>query len=56
MEKKKISQSVLKRLPGYLVYLKNMPADGPDHISATPLAPALGMGGNMVRPVSGHIF
>ena len=49
MEKKKISQSVLKRLPGYLVYLKNMPSDGPDHISATALAAALGMGEVQVR-------
>ena len=49
MEKKKISQSVLKRLPGYLVYLKNMPQDGPDHISATALAAALGMGEVQVR-------
>ena len=43
MENKKVSQSVLKRLPGYLLYLKNMPADAPDHISATALASALGM-------------
>ena len=49
MEKKKISQSVLKRLPGYLVYLKNMPDDSPDHISATALAAALGMGEVQVR-------
>ena len=49
MEKKKISQSVLKRLPGYLVYLKNMPKDGPEHISATALAAALGMGEVQVR-------
>ena len=49
MEKKKISQSVLKRLPGYLVYLKNMPEDAPDHISATALANALGMGEVQVR-------
>ena len=49
MEKKKISQSVLKRLPGYLVYLKNMPENSPDHISATALAAALGMGEVQVR-------
>lgn len=49
MEKKKVSQSVLKRLPGYLVYLKNMPEDAPDHISATALAAALGMGEVQVR-------
>ena len=49
MEKKKISQSVLKRLPGYLVYLKNMPQGSSDHISATALAAALGMGEVQVR-------
>lgn len=49
MEKKKISQSVLKRLPGYLVYLKNMPQGSPEHISATALAAALGMGEVQVR-------
>ena len=49
MEKKKVSQSVLKRLPGYLAYLKNMPEDAPTHISATALAGALGMGEVQVR-------
>ena len=49
MENKKISQSVLKRLPGYLLYLKNMPEDAPEHISATALASALGMGEVQVR-------
>ena len=49
MEAKKISQPVLKRLPGYLTYLKNMPEDGPSHISATALANALGMGEVQVR-------
>ena len=49
MEAKKISKSVLKRLPGYLVYLKNMPEDAPIHISATALASALGMGEVQVR-------
>ena len=43
MEAKKISKSVLKRLPGYLVYLKNMPEDAPIYISATALAGALGV-------------
>ena len=37
MESKKISKSVLKRLPGYLAYLKNMPENAPPHISATAL-------------------
>ena len=49
MEKKQISKSVLKRLPGYLAYLKNMPENAPDHISATALANALGMGEVQVR-------
>ena len=49
MEQKKISQSVLKRLPGYLAYLKNMPENSPPHISATALANALGMGEVQVR-------
>ena len=44
MEEKKVSKSVLKRLPGYLAYLKNMPENSPAHISATALANALGMG------------
>ena len=49
METKKISKSVLKRLPGYLAYLKNMPENAPTHISATALAGALGMGEVQVR-------
>lgn len=49
MDHKKISKSVLKRLPGYLAYLKNMPENSPPHISATALANALGMGEVQVR-------
>ena len=49
MEQKKISKSVLKRLPGYLSYLKNMPENSSPHISATALANALGMGEVQVR-------
>ena len=49
MEKKTISKAVLKRLPGYLAYLKNMPETAPAHISATALANALGMGEVQVR-------
>lgn len=49
MENKKISKFVLKRLPGYLSYLKSLPEDGPIHISATTLANALGMGQVQVR-------
>ena len=49
MEQKKISNAVLKRLPGYLAYLKSMPQDCPTHISATSIANALGMGEVQVR-------
>ncbi len=49
MEAKKISKSVLKRLPGYLSYLKSLPENGSAHISATALANALGMGEVQVR-------
>lgn len=49
MEQKKISKSVLKRLPGYLAYLKGMPDGAPSHISATALANVLGMGEVQVR-------
>ena len=49
VKRKEISKSVLKRLPGYLAYLKNMPEDAPAHISATALAGALGMGEVQVR-------
>ena len=49
MERKEISKSVLKRLPGYLAYLKNMPEGGSPYISATALANALGMGEVQVR-------
>lgn len=49
MERKEISKSVLKRLPGYLSYLKGMPEGGSPYISATALAAALGMGEVQVR-------
>ena len=49
MEGKKISKSVLKRLPSYLTYLKSMPEDSAPNISATALASALGMGEVQVR-------
>ena len=49
MEGKKISKSVLKRLPGYLSYLKSLPDNAPPNISATSLANALGMGEVQVR-------
>lgn len=49
MQHKGISKSVLKRLPGYLAYLKTLPEDGSPYISATALANALGMGEVQVR-------
>lgn len=49
MAKKEISKSVLKRLPGYLAYLKSIPEGESIHISATALANALGMGEVQVR-------
>ncbi len=49
VQRKEIPKSVLKRLPGYLAYLKNMPEGAPAHISATALANALGMGEVQVR-------
>lgn len=49
MEKKEISKAVLKRLPGYLSYLQNMPEGSSTRISATSLANALGMGEVQVR-------
>ena len=49
MQRKEISKSVLKRLPGYLSYLKSIPDDASPYISATGLANALGMGEVQVR-------
>lgn len=49
MERKEISKAVLKRLPGYLTYLKSLPKDGSAYISATALAAALNMGEVQVR-------
>ena len=49
MERKEISKSVLKRLPGYLAYLKSVQEGGSPYISATALANALGMGEVQVR-------
>ncbi len=49
VERKEISKSVLKRLPGYLAYLKSLPEDPAAYISATALANALGMGEVQVR-------
>ena len=49
MEKRDISKAVLKRLPGYLSYLKSLPDGTATYISATALANALGMGEVQVR-------
>ena len=49
MERKEISKAVLKRLPGYLAYLKTIPENASPYISATALANALGMGEVQVR-------
>ena len=49
MKRKEIPRSVLKRLPGYLAYLKTIPEDSSPYISATALAHALGMGEVQVR-------
>lgn len=49
MNEVKVSKSVLKRLPSYLAYLKNLPEGAPSHISATAIANALGMGEVQVR-------
>lgn len=49
MERKEISKSVLKRLPGYLTYLKGIQDTASPYISATALANALGMGEVQVR-------
>ena len=46
---KKISKAVLKRLPGYLSYLKGLSDSDSPYISATTLANALGMGDVQVR-------
>lgn len=49
LQRNEISRAVLKRLPGYLAYLKNIPDTASPYISATALAAALGMGEVQVR-------
>lgn len=49
MERKEISKSVLKRLPGYVAYLRSISDSSSPYISATVLANALGMGEVQVR-------
>jgi redox-sensing transcriptional repressor len=48
MEPKKISKKMLKRLPVYLEYLKSLPEHS-NHVSATSIAKALGLGDVQVR-------
>ena len=49
MQRKEISKSVLKRLPGYLAYLRGITDPTSAYISATALANALNMGEVQVR-------
>ncbi len=49
MQHKELSKAVLKRLPGYLSYLKGLPEDSSPFISATSIANALNMGEVQVR-------
>lgn len=49
MAQKEVSRAMLKRLPGYLAYIKALPHEEQSHISATALAAALGMGEVQVR-------
>ena len=49
MMQKEISKSVLKRLPGYVAYLRTLSDSASPYISATALANALGMGEVQVR-------
>ena len=48
MEPKKLSKKLLKRLPIYLNYLKNLP-DSIVNVSATSMAKAMGLGDVLVR-------
>ena len=49
MKQKEISKSVLKRLPGYVAYLRTLSDSSSPYISATALANALGLGEVQVR-------
>ena len=49
MKNKEISKSVLKRLPGYVAYLRTLSDSVSPYISATALANALGLGEVQVR-------
>ena len=54
MKPKPVSRKLLKRLPVYLNYLKNLPEDSPN-ISATTMARALELGDVQVRKDLGKI-
>ncbi|MBE6927933.1 MAG: redox-sensing transcriptional repressor Rex [Ruminococcaceae bacterium] len=49
MQPKKFSKAMLRRLPGYLDYLKSLPEDASSNISARTMANALGLGDVLVR-------
>lgn len=46
---KKVSKAMLRRLPGYLDYLKSLPEDASANISARTMANALNLGDVLVR-------
>lgn len=48
-ETKEISKSTLARLPMYLTYLRSILPNGPENISSTAIASALGLGDVQVR-------
>ena len=52
MAEKEISRATLKRLPTYLSYLKSISGDEHVNISATALAGALGIAGDVVAAVN----
>ncbi|MBE6984103.1 MAG: redox-sensing transcriptional repressor Rex [Ruminococcaceae bacterium] len=49
MQLKKVSKAMLRRLPGYLDYLKSLPENASANISARTMADALGLGDVLVR-------
>ncbi|HHX57507.1 MAG TPA: redox-sensing transcriptional repressor Rex [Clostridiales bacterium] len=49
MKRNVLSKTVLERLPTYLHYLKSLPANAPENISATTIANELGLGEVQVR-------
>ena len=49
MQRKELSKAVLKRLPGYLSYLKGLSEENHPYVSATTIANALNMGEVQVR-------